>query len=208
MEVERRRAREYRAVIDYFKQAGVRVVHMSWVVPRSQIEQELLANGIGKDEAERRRMARELFDVGRQAMFEAMRGAAEILFVVSAGNADNDVSFDESYPPMFDLPNLLVAGAVDQAGDATFFTSFGETVNVYANGFEVDSFVPGGGRMKLSGTSMASPNVTNLAAKLLALEPRLTPEQVVKLILEGAEVRTEGGRVLRIIDPAGSVALL
>lgn len=208
MEVERRRAKEYRDVIDYFKQAGVRVVNMSWVVPRSETEHELLVNGLGKDAAERKAMARELFDVGKRAMFEAMQGAGEILFVVSAGNADNDVGFDESYPPMFDLPNLLIAGAVDQAGDATFFTSFGETVNVYANGFEVDSFVPGGDRMKLSGTSMASPNVANLAAKLFALEPRLTPARVVKLILEGAEVRTEGGNVLRIIHPANSVALL
>ena len=32
--------------------------------------------------------------------------------------------------------------------------------------------------MKLSGTSMASPNVANLAGKLFALDPGLTPAQV------------------------------
>ena len=56
---------------------------------------------------------------------------------------------------------------MDQAGEATTFTSFGPTVNVYSNGFEVDSYVPGGDRLKFSGTSMASPNVVNLAAELL-----------------------------------------
>jgi subtilisin family serine protease len=61
-----------------------------------------------------------------------------------------------------------VAGAVDQAGEQTSFTSFGNC-DVYSNGFEVERFVPGGDRMKLSGTSMAAPNVTNLAATLWAL---------------------------------------
>ena len=75
------------------------------------------------------------------------------------------MKFDEVMPSSFELPNILVAGAVDQAGDQTSFTSFGN-VDVYSSGFEVDSYVPGGDRMKLSGTSMAAPNVTNLAAKL------------------------------------------
>ena len=47
-----------------------------------------------------------------------MKSAPEILFVGGAGNSDNDIEFDEFVPPMFDLPNLLIAGAVDQAGDA------------------------------------------------------------------------------------------
>ena len=52
---------------------------------------------------------------------------------------------------------LRVVGAVDQAGDPTDFTSGGRNVKVYANGFQVESYVPGGGTMKMSGTSMASP---------------------------------------------------
>ncbi|MBD3335896.1 MAG: S8 family serine peptidase [Candidatus Eisenbacteria bacterium] len=208
MEKVKRGAQAYRDVIDYFKDAGVRVVNMSWVVPRSSFEQELEMHGIGDDAEERKAMAREMFEVGRKALYEAMRDAEEILFVGGAGNSDNDVTFDEFYPPMFDLPNLLIAGAVDQAGDATSFTSFGSTVNVYSNGFEVDSYVPGGNRMKLSGTSMASPNVVNLAAKLFALEPSLTPAEVAALIVEGADERQEGDRTLRIINPARTVALL
>jgi len=85
------------------------------------------------------------------------------------------VAFNVFVPAAFELPNLLVVGAVDQAGRRTSFTSMGKNVVVYGNGFEVDSFVPGGQRMKMSGTSMASPHVTNLAAKLVALKPQLTP---------------------------------
>ena len=111
----------------------------------------------------------------------------EILFVTAAGNDDNDVEFDVVIPSNFDLPNLMVVGAVDQAGEPTGFTSGGRNVRVYANGFEVESYVPGGETMKMSGTSMASPNVCNLAAKLFTLEPALTPAQVRELIEKGAD---------------------
>ena len=46
------------------------------------------------------------------------------------------------------LDEVSLFQAVDQAGDPTSFTSFGKNVQVYANGFEVDSYVPGGKRMR------------------------------------------------------------
>ena len=67
---------------------------------------------------------------------------------------------------------------MDQAGEETGFSTLGKTVVVHANGFEVDSVIPGGERLKLSGTSMAAPQVTNLAAKLFALDPKLSATQV------------------------------
>jgi subtilisin family serine protease len=37
-------------------------------------------------------------------------------------------------------------------------------------------------RVKSSGTSNASPKVGNLAAKILAVNPKLTPPQVIEII--------------------------
>ncbi len=196
-----------RATVEYFKQNDVRVVNMSWGGNREEIENALEANGVGETAEERAEMARKIFKIQRDALYAALKSAPKILFVTSAGNADNDVEFDEMIPSGFDLPNLLVVGAVDQAGDPTDFTSFGRTVEVYANGFEVDSYIPGGQRMKFSGTSMSSPNVANLAAKLLALDPSLTPTQLIKLIKKGAdEVGDEKSMLL--INPKKTVGLL
>ena len=99
---------------------------------------------------------------------------------------------------------MITVGAVDQAGEETSFSSFGPMVNVHANGFEVESFIPGGLRMKFSGTSMASPQVTNLAAKLFALDPALTPEEAKALIFAGCD---RNGRV-NLVSPAKTVALV
>lgn len=207
METARKLVREFQDTANYFEAANVRVVNMSWVLSAKEFEADLEKNGIGKDQEERAAMAREMFALAKDGLRRAFESAPEILFVGGAGNSDNDVNFDEFIPPAFDLPNLLIAGAVDQAGDATDFTSFGRGVDVYSNGFEVDSFVPGGHRMKLSGTSMASPNVVNLAAKLFALDPSLTPDQVSALIRQGAEPRGKDGALL-VINARRSVELL
>ena len=201
-----REAAAMRAVVQYFKQHGVRVVNMSWGGTPRSIEDAFEANGAGGTPEERKKTAREYFELSRVALTEAMRAAPEILFVAAAGNSDSDAKFDEAIPSGIDLPNVLTVGAVDQAGEETSFSSFGKNVDVHANGFEVESTLPGGERMKYSGTSMAAPNVANLAAKLLALNSALTVAQVTDLILRGAE-RSADGRS-NLVHPRRSVELL
>ena len=162
---------------------------------------------MGADAAERRKLAQEMLDAARDGMRAALASTPEILYVAAAGNTNRDSTFDEDlWASMKDVPNLLVAGAVDQAGNEAFFTSFGPAVTVYANGSQVESYIPGGERMKMSGTSVAAPNVTNLAAKLIALDPSLTPADVVKLIRDGSDLSADGR--FRLINPKRSVELL
>jgi subtilisin family serine protease len=69
----------------------------------------------------------------------------------------------------------------------------------------VESYIPGGDRLKMSGTSMASPNVANLAAKILVVNPKLNPPQVIDVIRKTAEKTADGRR--NLIDPKKAVAL-
>jgi hypothetical protein len=194
----------YRRTVEGFKSANARVVNMSWRYGPGFYEWALAHHGMGKDGEDRKRIAQGLFGIERDALKADIESAPEILFVAGAGNEDNSADFVEYIPAGFELTNLITAGAVDQAGDETSFSSFGKTVVVHANGFEVDSFIPGGERLKLSGTSMAAPQVTNLAAKLFALDPRLGPTQVKAMILANAERK---GRVT-LLNPKATIAKL
>jgi subtilisin family serine protease len=205
-EITEQYAKSHHDAVAYFKAAGVRTVNMSWGWTLKEVEGVLESNGV-TDPEERAAKTREIFGILKSSLSDAMASAPEILFITAAGNSDSDVEFDEIIPSSFNLPNLMVVAAVDQAGDPTSFTSTGGNVVIYANGFEVDSFVPGGGRMKASGTSMASPNTLNLAAKLFALDPELTPIEVIELITEGATPR-EGDESMLLIHPQRSVELL
>jgi hypothetical protein len=179
---------------------------MSWGWTLKEVEGILESNGV-TDPDERAARTRDLFDILKNGLYNTLASAPEILFITSAGNEDNDVEFDEVMPSSFRLPNLIAVGAVDQAGDPTDFTSGGGNVVIYANGFEVESYVPGGGRMAASGTSMSSPNVLNLAAKLFALDPSLTVSEVIDLMKRGA-TPAEADPSMLLINPQRSVELL
>ncbi len=201
-----RYAEAFRASAAYFRAAGVRVVNMSWGYSLQEVEQSLELNGIGADAAARGAMAREIVGILETGLRDAIGGSPEILFCCAAGNSDTDVTFDIILPSNLELPNLLVVGAVDRAGDPTSFTSGGENVRVHACGAMVESVTPGGRRVRASGTSQAAPAVANLAAKILALRPELDPAAVAALIVEGAD-RGPGGGDLDLINPRRSLEL-
>ncbi len=194
------------AMVDMFKAQSVRVVNMSWGGSVKAVESDLQQCGLGADAAQRKALARELFDIGKNALTRAFASAPGILFITAAGNSNSDASFDEDMPADIVLPNLVTVGAVDRAGDEAPFTSFGPTVKLHANGYQVESVLPGGARVALSGTSMAAPQVANLAAKLLAIKPTLTPEQVIELMVSSADRSADGRRVL--LNPKRAVARL
>ncbi len=207
VELAHAEARMYREVAAYYRANGVRAVNMSWGGSLRGVEDALEAHDVGGTPEQRKALAREIFNIGDAALREAISGSPDILFITSAGNSDNDVRFDEFYPSSYDYPNLLTVGAVDAAGEETSFTSLGK-VDIYANGFEVESYVPGGDRIPFSGTSMSSPQVLNLASKLLAIEPQLSVAQLRELILEGADEKQLAARTIRLMNPKASVAVL
>jgi subtilisin family serine protease len=202
----RRLVADAQQVSEYLRTRNVRVVNMSWGYTPQEFESLLEKTSTESDPAVRKKRAAELYASWREAIEKTIKNTPYTLFVCSAGNTDSDATFIEHIPSALRFPNLIAVGAVNQAGDETDFTTYGGTVVVDADGYDVESTVPGGGTAKGSGTSMASPQVANLAAKLFALDASLTPEQVIDLIERGATTSEDGRR--HLIDEKRSVALL
>jgi subtilisin family serine protease len=197
---------DFKEMSDFFNTRHVRVVNMSWGDEVSEFETWLSRTGGGQDAATRKAKAEELYAIWRRAVDNAIKNSPNTLFITAAGNSDSDASFLGDVPTSLVEPNLIAVGAVNQAGDETSFTSSGPTVLVHADGYHVVSTVPGGKKVPLSGTSMASPNAVNLAAKLFALDPTLTPAQVIKLMREGSDASADGR--IHLINPKRSAELL
>jgi subtilisin family serine protease len=191
-----RMAANFRRIGAYCREQNVRVVNMSWGDDLPEFEEWLARTKAGQDVDQRKEEAARLFAVWKAAVYDMINTASNTLFLTAAGNSDSDTGFLEDVPASLELPNLITVGATNQAGDATTFTSYGKTVTIYADGFHVDSYIPAGRRVKLSGTSMASPAVANLAAKLFAVDPTLTPEKAKSLILDGSTPSEDGRRKL------------
>ncbi|HET6380440.1 MAG TPA: S8 family serine peptidase [candidate division Zixibacteria bacterium] len=103
---------------------------------------------------------------------DAFSDASALLAVAAAGNANSDNDAVPVYPASFDLPNILAVAAIHNEGHLTSFTNFGATsVDLAAPGEDVLSTVPGGDYELMSGTSMAAPNATGVAALALSKFP-------------------------------------
>ena len=194
---------DFAEVGDYLREHDVRVVNMSWSDSVSEFEGWLGKTSSEKDPAVRKKTAEQIYAVWRDAIESAIQRAPHTLFFCAAGNSDSDASFNGDVPASLHLPNLITVGAVDQAGMETSFTSFGKTVLLHANGYRVPSLLPGGTEARYSGTSMATPNVANLAAKLIALRPALKPSEVIDILEQTADASPDGR--LHLINPKVAV---
>ncbi|MCC5825819.1 S8 family serine peptidase [Alkalimonas sp.] len=109
---------------------------------------------------------------------------AGILFVASAGNNASSLPF---YPAAFDLPNVISVAAHDRDGQLADFSNFGRGhVSLSAPGVQMLSTYLNNGYATSSGTSMAAPVVTGLAALLKSARPELDTQGLKYHLLVGS----------------------
>jgi subtilisin family serine protease len=183
--------------------ADVRIVNMSWGYTVDEIAGKLTRYGGVTDQAQATARAKAMWTKADAAMRRLLAACPDILFVNAAGNSDQTDEILASTPQSTRAPNLLVVGATSTSGLPTSFTTYGKGVSIYAWGEAVPLRVPGGMRMRMSGTSMAAPLATRAAAQMLAANPRLTPKQMIEGLLASATGNPDG---LKLLHPTGAVA--
>jgi subtilisin len=97
---------------------------------------------------------------------------AGVTLIAAAGNSGQSVGFPAAYP------GAIAVAASDSKDKIAYFSSRGPEVDILAPGVKVNSTFMGGGYSKLSGTSMACPHVSGLAALAISAKGLKTPKQV------------------------------
>lgn len=131
---------------------------------------------------------------GGYGFSQALRDAIEqsinagILFVASAGNDGLDVDAIPHFPSGYGLDGIISVAASDHNDRLAGFSNFGlNTVDIAAPGVDILSTLPGGGYGLNSGTSMAAPHVSGVAALLAGRNPDLSVNELKAAILLGAD---------------------
>jgi len=107
-----------------------------------------------------------------------------VVVVAAAGNMGMRRRF---YPAAH--PEVIAVSALDERGYPASFTNYGDYIDVAAPGVSVISTIPHNGYGAASGTSMAAPHVSGLAALLLSRHPTLSPADVRAYIRQTARDR-------------------
>ncbi|KAG8937330.1 subtilisin-like serine protease [Tulasnella sp. 418] len=100
--------------------------------------------------------------------------------IVAAGNSDEDADY---FSPAR-VEEAITVGAMDIHDVRAPFSNFGDVVDVFAPGVDIISAWIGSKDATniLSGTSMATPHVSGLAAYLLSIHGSKSPEALAKMI--------------------------
>jgi subtilisin family serine protease len=115
-----------------------------------------------------------------QPTFTAARDAG-ILTVAASGNDGNAVRM---YPASF--KGVVSVSAVDSTDTIADFSSTGRAVDIAAPGVDLLSVAAGGGYVRESGTSMAAPHVTGVAALVRAARPGLDVDELEAVLRASA----------------------
>lgn len=130
------------------------------------------------------------------------------LFVWSAGNDGKSVDAILDIDK-FNLGNLISVGALSKNEDRWEKSNYGDSVSIFAPGAEIYSTFPNSKYSIMSGTSMAAPHVTGVAALLLSLDPTLTGKQLKEKILQGSDSITistpDGNQIVKKLNAFGAM---
>ncbi len=138
-----------------------------------------------------------------QALYDVINKAkaAGILFVAAAGNDGSNNDVTASYPSGYDLDNIVAVAAYDPTGTLASFSNYGKTkVHVAAPGVDIVSHTMKG-LESWSGTSMATPHVSGIAALLLSQDMTQTYLVIKQRMIDSARMtgalrtRTQAGMV-------------
>lgn len=118
----------------------------------------------------------------------------DVLIIHAAGNDNRDLEKIMYYPTPFKSKrklreNMITVGASDMDGNPASFSNYSKgLVDLFAPGVNIYSTVPGNKFKYMSGTSMASPVVTGVAALLRIFYPSLSAEEIKDAMVKSDKI--------------------
>lgn len=130
-------------------------------------------------------------DAASTVLIEACQYAASrgVLLIAASGN---DGRSTITYPAR--LSECVAVGATNENSELAWFSNYGPEQELVAPGTSIFSTTLGGSYDEASGTSMAAPEVSGVAALILALDPALSANDVRSILAASAIDMGSAGR--------------
>ena len=150
-------------------------------------------------------------DAMRSAVLYAVaRGTVVVAAVGNERQEGNPVEYPAGLSTS--VPGVIAVAATTSAGVSAGYSNTGADVTLAAPGDGILSTYPGGTYALMSGTSMATPYVSAVAAVIRSAEPGLSPAQVVQVLVASAVDLEARGRDdatgAGLVDPSAALCRL
>ncbi|NLV26723.1 MAG: S8 family serine peptidase [Methanomicrobiales archaeon] len=114
--------------------------------------------------------------------------ASQAVFVCAAGNSGANSDVSPQYPAAFTSNNIISVAATDYNDKIASFSNYGSgSVDLAAPGVSIYSTTKSGGYQYMSGTSMATPHVSGVAALVKSKNPSYTASQIRNTIFSSID---------------------
>ena len=134
----------------------------------------------------------------------------DALFVCAAGNNRRDLTKTPSYPACYDLPNVVSVASVNADGGFSYYSNYGENIDITAWGRNITSLLPEQSCGEMTGTSMAAGYVTAVAAIVGSYE-NIPADGLKQRLLETADRlsnlqdKVNGGRRVSLTNAVNNI---
>lgn len=133
----------------------------------------------------------------KQVVDDAVKYAQSknVLLIHAAGNENKNKDVEDNYPSRQLLSGEVASNWIEVGANAyqngkrvvAPFSNYGKrNVDLFAPGVEIYSTVPDNKYINESGTSMAAPSATGVAALILQYFPNLTPQELKNILIKTA----------------------
>jgi subtilisin family serine protease/RNase P/RNase MRP subunit p29 len=109
------------------------------------------------------------------------------IIVAAAGNEGTNIDNNPTYPASYDLPNIITVASINNRGNLSYFSNYGQnSVDIAAPGEYIFTTKIGNSYGFESGTSFAAPFVSGIAGLILSKQSDFKNTEVIDLIYKGA----------------------
>lgn len=196
------KARELGGYGRYVASAGARVANCSWGSSYGDMKKAVSAiaerifcpkNEAGERKCEGDPVTPAELDMYTMMLMNKLNSKGErmmdyaknTLFVFAAGNDGTDNDKMPSYPANIEDSNTLtVAATIDDIALADFSNYGAKSVDVAAPGVGILSTTPQNKMCMMTGTSQATPYVSNIAMRAAEINPKLSAKDIKKIIIK------------------------
>lgn len=185
----------FEKVAAYIKEQKIDVANYSLGISLQNLaKMALIVKGIKEPTPEQlseetKRLAAQYIPIGKKWI----ESAPETLFVIAAGNDGSDNDKLPVFPAIVRAENALTVAASKGNSSLADFSNYGiQSVDIAAPGVAIMSSVPSLDRKKvlpMSGTSMATPYIVGVAAKIKDINPALKPAQIKAILMGTVDVK-------------------